>query len=209
MSNRKVMKRWFLIASTMLCAGAAFAQDRAAQAAPKPSAAERMAAPGPEESVLKRRVGTWEVVASLWPSPGAAPIVMRGLIAERTMVGPILQEVLRPAPNTKTANFQRIDYLNFDRVEGRWKYVSMDTRFPVSIMPASSMEPAVDGKVTLFFAPQAFVGFGEAVEGRFMTSDMEISEKDADHDLKEQHVTMANGTGARWLFAQYEYTRRR
>ena len=64
------------------------------------------------------------------------------------------------------------------------------------------------GKVTLQFQPQAF-GFGGEVEGRFMVSDTVITRPDDDHDLKRQHVVMANGTRAEWLFAQYEYARRR
>lgn len=186
---------------------AVFAAIPCATAA-EPMAAQRMAQPGLEEEALAKQAGTWDVVASLWPAPGAQPIVARGLVAERAMIGPILQEIMKPAAGSKTPDFTRIDYLNFDRVEGRWKYVSMDTRFPVSIMPARSFGPAVNGKIDVHFEPQGFVGFGAEVEGRFMVSDMAISSSDADHMLKEQHVMMANGTGKSWLFVRYEYTRR-
>lgn len=176
--------------------------------AAEPSAAERMAQAGPEQQSLEKQTGTWDVVASIWPAPDAKPIVSRGIVAERKMIGPILQETMQPGPGSETAAFTRLDYLNFDRVEGRWKYVSMDTRFPVSIMPAASFGPVEDGKIDVHFTPQGFVGFGPEVEGRFMVSDMAISSPDADHVLKEQHVTMANGTGKSWLFVRYEYTRR-
>jgi hypothetical protein len=176
--------------------------------AEEPTAAQRMSVAGPLEQMLAKQTGTWDVVASLWPAPGAQPIVARGLVAERTMIGPILQEIMKPAPGGTTPDFTRIDYLNFDRVEGRWKYVSMDTRFPVSIMPARSFGPAIDGKIDVQFEPQGFVGFGPEVEGRFMVSDMAISSSDVDHMLKEQHVMMANGTGKSWLFVRYEYVRR-
>jgi hypothetical protein len=166
-----------------------------------------MSKPGPEQEQIARQVGTWDVVATMWPTPGADPIVTRGLVAERKMIGPILQEVMRPAPGSGIPEFQRIDYLNFDRVEGRWKYVSMDTRFPVSIMPASSFGTSKSGTILVQFEPQAFVGFGMDVEGRFMISDMAISQRDPDHVLKEQRVMMANGTGASWVFVRYEYIR--
>jgi hypothetical protein len=174
----------------------------------QPSAAERMSRPGPEEAMLQRQTGTWEVTASLWPAPGAPPMVSKGVVAERTMIGSILQEVMSPAPGSQTPDFRRLDYLNFDRVEGRWKYVSMDTRFPVSIMPARSFGPAKDGKIVVQFEPQGFVGFGGEVEGRYMISDMAISSPDPDRMVKEQHVTMADGTGRSWLFVRYEYVRR-
>jgi hypothetical protein len=168
-----------------------------------------MSQPGPEETALRDRTGAWDVVATLWAAPNAAPVVTRGLVADRVMIGPFLQETLRPAPGSGVADFRRLDYLNFDRVEGRWKYVSMDTRFPVSIMPAWSFGPARDSSITLQFAPQAFVGFGPQVEGRFMVSDLVVTWSDASHEVKRQHVTMADGSGARWLFVQYEYSRRR
>ena len=41
----------------------------------------------------------------------------------------------------------------------------------------------------------------------FMVSGMVLSQTDANHLLKQQHVSMANGTGKSWLFVQYEYTR--
>jgi hypothetical protein len=134
--------------------------------------------------------------------------VSRGLVAQRSMIGRMLQEVMQPAPSSATPDFQRLDYLDYDRVEGRWKYVSMDTRFPVSIMPAWSSGPGQADSITLQFQPQAFVGFGSVVEGRFMVSDMVISTRGPGRMIKEQHVTMADGTGRRWLFARYEYTRR-
>jgi hypothetical protein len=168
-----------------------------------------MSQPGAEEKALAPLTGTWNVTATLWPSPGAAPIVTEGLIAQRVMIGPFLQEIMKPAPGSTAPDFRRIDYLNYDRIEGRWKYVSMDTRFPVSIMPAWSYLPESDGKLTLQFQPQAFVGFGAAVEGRFMVSDLVISTPAPDHELKQQHVVMADGTGSSWLFVQYEYTRQR
>jgi hypothetical protein len=97
-----------------------------------------MSDPGAGAKELTARVGVWDVVFTMWPAPGAEPVVTRGLIAERTMIGPFLQEVMRPAPGSATPDFRRIDYLSYDRVEGRWKYVSMDTRFPAGIMPAWS-----------------------------------------------------------------------
>lgn len=174
----------------------------------EPSAAAEMSRAGPEQQSLEKLTGEWDVVASLWPAPGAQPMVQRGLVAERKMIGPILQETMHPAAGSDVPDFTRIDYLNFDRVEGRWKYVSMDTRFPVSIMPARSFGPARDGTIDVQFEPQGFVGFGSEVEGRYMISDMAISTPDPDHVLKEQHVMMANGTGKSWLFVRYEYTRR-
>jgi hypothetical protein len=184
---------------------ASAAQDNK-QAAPPPAAA-RMNEAGPDQMELARQAGVWDVVATFWPAPGTSPMVTRGLIAERNMIGPFLQEIMRPAPDSSAADFRRIDYLTYDRVEGRWKYVSMDTRLPVSIMPAWSFRGEQNGTITLQFEPLAFVGFGPDVEGRLMRSDLEITMQGADHGLKRQHFILSDGTGREWLAAQYEYTR--
>jgi hypothetical protein len=202
-SRRQFSRRGLSFVAGLVVAPAALAQSNA------PTAAARLSKPGREEEALRARTGTWDVVATMWPTPDAAPVVTRGVIAERSMIGPFLQEIMHPAAGAAVPDFRRLDYLNYDRVEGRWKYVSMDTRFPVSIMPAWSFEPATEDRITLQFNPQAFVGFGPEVEGRFMASDMVVAWRDAEHETKEQHVTMADGTGRRWLFVRYEYGRRK
>ncbi|HET8938010.1 MAG TPA: DUF1579 family protein [Polyangiales bacterium] len=180
------------------------------QPAPGASAVQRMLTPGPEDKQLAARAGVWDVTFTMWPAPGAKPTVVKGLIAEREMIGKLLlQENMHPAPDSSTPEFRRIDYLSYDRVEGRWKYVSMDTRFPVNIMPAWSFGGEKNGVLSLLFEPLGFVGFGPEVEGRMMRSDMIITHKDADHELKQQHFALANGTGAEWLAVQYQYTRRK
>ncbi|MFT4101601.1 MAG: hypothetical protein QM674_11300 [Burkholderiaceae bacterium] len=173
-----------------------------------PVAAQRLNAAGSEQRMLEREVGTYDVTATLYPPGGGAPMVSRGLVATRVMIGPFLQETMRPAPGSDAPDFTRLDYLNFDRVEGRWKYVSMDTRFPVSIMPASSFGPAEGDAIRVVFAPQAFVGFGPDVDGRFMVSDMTIRRLDDQHEIKEQQAGFATGDGRPRLFVRYEYTRR-
>jgi len=192
----------------LLCLGNA-ADTYAETKPPQTTAAQLMSQPRAEDEQLARLVGTWDVVATLWPAPGAQPVVTKGLVAERRMLGgTLLQEIMRPARASKVPDFWRIDYLNYDRVEGRWKYVSLDTRFPVSVMPAWSWGGERDGKLTLYFEPLGFVGFGKEVEGRLSRSDMVITRPGPDRDVKQQHFIQANGTGTEWLFTQYEYTRR-
>jgi hypothetical protein len=171
------------------------------------TAAERLLVPGPEEKQLAGRAGTWTVTATMWPAPGAEPIVTDGLVAERAMIGLYLQETMQPAPGGTGPDFRRIDYLHYDRVEGRWKYVSMDTRLPVSIMPARSFGPAGDRTLRLQFEPLGFVGFGEEVGGTLMQSDMRITSQSPDRELKQQHFIVADGTAREWLAVQYEYRR--
>lgn len=181
----------------------------AREQAQPPSAAARMQQPGYEEEQLRQRTGTWTVVSTFRPTPDAAPIVSEGLVAERTMVGLYLQEVMRPGPGSKVPEFSRIAYQYFSRVEGRWQYVSLDTRFPVGIMPASSFGNEKDGKLVLQFESLAFVGIGANVEGRMIRSNLEISRESDDHEFIRQFWIQADGTGHEWLAVEYEYERRR
>lgn len=173
------------------------------------SAIERMSQVGPEAKRLAASTGTWDVVFTFRPAPNAQPMLTRNLVAERTMIGPFLQEILKPKPGSGLPDFQRIDYLGYDRVEGRWKYVSMDTRFPAGIMPAWSFGGEQDGKIVLQFEPLGFVGMGEQVEGRLLRSDMVFLDENPDLQIKRQRFILADGTGTAWPATEYEYRRRK
>ena len=132
------------------------------------SAAERLNELGPENQALLSRSGAWDVTETIWDAPGAAPVTTTGLVAHRQMVGSMLQEIIRPAADATPGAIKRIDYLTFNRVEGRWDYVSMDVRSPVGIMPAWSFDRAGDGGIVLLFAPFAVAGSGPEVTGRLL-----------------------------------------
>lgn len=190
--------------SPVAMASPASASDTTAIA---PSAAQRMSVPGPQLQELARRTGTWCVTSTLQLTPDAVPIVATGIIAERTMVGSYLQEIMRPAPGSQVPDFRRVAYLTYFQVEGRWQYVSLDTRFPVGIMPAWSFEKESEGQITLEFAPLAFVGLGSQVEGQLVRSNFVIKRDSDDHELGQQYWTRADGTGRVWLAVVYEYSR--
>ncbi|HEX7061903.1 MAG TPA: hypothetical protein VF200_08010 [Woeseiaceae bacterium] len=172
------------------------------------SAAERLSQPGPEDQCLAAETGLWDVVATLRPTPDAEPVVSEGLVAERTMIGNYQQEVMQPAPDSDAQDFRRLAYLHYFRAEGCWQYVSMDTRFPVGIMPAKGCEKPQGGKLTLTFDSLPFVGLGTEAEGRTINSNLEIGHDGPDHEFVRQYWTCADGTGRRWLAVEYEYTRR-
>jgi hypothetical protein len=180
----------------------------AREQAQPPSAAMRMQQPGHEEEQLRQRSGTWTVVSRFRPTPDATPIVSDGLMAERTMVGLYMREVMTPGQGSKVPDFSRIAYQYFSRVEGRWQYVSLDTRFPVGIMPAWSFGKEKDGELVFQFESLAFVGIGADVEGRMIRSNLEISRESDDHEFIRQFWVQADGTGRQWLAVEYEYTRR-
>ena len=176
-----------------------------AQAAP--SAEARMLELGPENARIARRAGTWDVVLTSWASPGAQPTTTR-MVAERKMVGPFLQEIIRFPKSPTGAEFQRIDYLSYNRVEGRWKYVSMDTRAAVGLMPAKSFGPGEPGRINVVFDPFAVAGPGSEVSGQMLSMDQVIIDGGPNRDSKEQRFMLADGTGRMWLANRFEYARR-
>ena len=171
-------------------------------------AIDRLNQLGPEGQAIARRAGLWDVTETVWASPGAPPVTTTGLVAERRMMGSLLQEFIRPPSDTAHDAVARTDLLSYNRVEGRWNYVSFDARAPVGIMSAWSSVPGDGASIDLAFAPFAFVGTGAEVTGQMMRMEQAIRFQDPDHDVKDQYFTMADGTGTKWLAHRYAYTRR-
>ena len=194
-----------IILAAALASGLLSAEASAQQ---PPSAAQRLNEPGPETQALAQRAGLWDVTETLWDRPGAAPVVTTGPVAERRMVGSVLQESVRPADDTAGRDTKRIDYLYFNRVEGRWDYVSMDTRAPVGIMPAWSYDRGENAKIELAFAPLTRAGAGSDVTGQMLRMFQVITYGEPDRDVKDQYFVLADGTGTKWLAHQYAYKRR-
>ena len=195
-----------------LCGGAT-APAAPAPAAPGraalPAAAARMLEPGPEARELAKRAGRWSVVATFRASPSAPPMITKGLVAEREMVGLYLQEVMKPAAGAPGPDFRRISYLTYSRIEGRYQFVSLDTRMPVGIMPAASFGKEKDGKLVLIFEPLAFTGMGAEIEGHMVRSNYVLSRDTEDHDVAQQYWVQSDGSEQEWLAVEYDYTRER
>ncbi len=200
--NTKISRRRGLLLSLalmLLAPAATFAQH-----AP---AAARINALGPENAQLAQRAGNWDVVETVWASPGAAPVVTHA-VAGRRMIGAFLEETLRPASGSNT--ILRIDYLSFHRIEGRWKYVSMDTRAPVGLMTAESFGRGETGRIEITFQPFAIPAAveGAGISGQLLQMRQLIIRQDANHDRKDQYFIPADGSGKPWLGHRYAYSRR-
>ena len=169
---------------------------------------ERLNQPGPQGEALAREAGTWDVTFTTWDAPGAEPTVVTGLVAERRMIGPMLEEILRPAPNAGGPPFVRVDDLTFNRLEGRWQYMSMDSRVPFGLMTAASLDADPEERVFVAFTPFATTGSGPVASGQMFRMEQVIQRQDADHETKDQYFTPAGGTPTKWLAKRYSYTRR-
>ena len=171
------------------------------------SAAVRLNERGPQNEMIARRVGLWNVTETVWDHPGAQPVVTTDLVAERTMMGSLLQEFLRHPTDSAHADINRTDLLTFNRLQSRWDYVSFDARSPVGLMPASSSAAGDGATIDLVFLPFAVPGNGVEASGQLLRMEQVIEFGDLDHDVKDQYFTVADGSGTRWLAHRYEYAR--
>lgn len=162
---------------------------------------------GPEGRSLAAQVGIGDVTETVWATPDAKPVITKG-VAVRRMIGSLLQETLHPADDLSDKAISRIDYLSFNRMEGHWNYVSMDTRAPVGIMSANSFDRDPIGRIQVTFAPFAVPGNDPAVIGQLLRMDKLIETHGDGNSTKDQHFILADGTGRKWLAHRYAYTRR-
>jgi hypothetical protein len=175
---------------------------------PAASAAERLNELGPENAAMAAYAGLWDVTETVWNEPGGDPVTTTGLVAERRMIGSYLQEFIRPASDTSGQDIKRIDYLSFHRVDGRWKYVSIEMRAPVGIMPAYSFDRGDAAGIVLLHEPFALVGGGSEVTGQMLRMNTIVTRDGPDRDVKNQHFILSDGAGTVWLAHRYAYTRR-
>ena len=173
------------------------------------SANDRLTQLGPEGEELAKRVGTWDATFTEWEKEGATPVTTSGLVAEREMIGPMLQERLHTLPGAPGRAWTRIDDLTFNRVTSRWDYMSMDTRAAVGLMPAWSLDRDPARRIFVSFMPFAFAGDGANVTGQMLRMEQIITEVDADHETKDQYFLPADGNGTKWLAKRYSYVRRK
>jgi hypothetical protein len=181
-----------------------------ATAADAPSVMDKLNEFGPEAQALVRRTGTWDVTFTFWEAPGAAPSVQSGLVAERRMIGPMLEEVLHTVPDAPGAPFSRADFLTFNKLEGRWQYMSMDGRVPDGMMTAYSLDADPEQRIYMSFLPFANANIvGEKAIGQLWRMEQVIARPDADHEVKDQYFTAAGSAPIKWLGVRYSYTRRK
>lgn len=172
------------------------------------SANARLSALGPEGQALATRAGTWDATLTSFSRFGGAPVVLSGLVAERQMIGPMLQEILRSVPGAPGPRFERVDDLTFNRLEGRWDYMSMDSSVPNGLMVAWSLDHDAGERIFVSFLPFATAGDGPEATGQMFRMEQVITRLDADHEAKDQFFTTSDGTGTKFLAKRYSYTRR-
>ncbi|PSL50301.1 uncharacterized protein DUF1579 [Chitinophaga niastensis] len=195
--------KYFLLPAILclLSCGTIFAQEK------KDPYLDITAATGPEYDWLKPLAGNYEVEMRIWPKAGADPIPLGTFRVTRKFIGNFLQEIMEPLPGTKTDPFSRITYLSFNKINLRWEYIVMDTRFPVMMFETSFDGKIVNGKeLTTYlssFPVPALVG--KEAAGQMAKQRRTFTIVGPDQDEMRQYWTLPSGK--EYLAIAYVYKR--
>lgn len=165
------------------------------------------AATGPEYDWLKPMAGHYEVDMRIWPKPGAAPIPLGTFKVTRQFVGNFLQEIMEPLPGKNTPPFSRITYLSFNKINQRWEYIVMDTRFPIMMFETSFDGKIANGKemTTYLSAFPVPAMIGKETAGQMAKQRRTFSIEGPDRDVMHQYWTLPSGK--EYLAIEYVYKR--
>jgi hypothetical protein len=153
-------------------------------------------------------VGTFAVENTLWPAPDAGPIVSSPAVARRRMVDDLyLEEVMQPAPGADGPAFTRIHYLDFNYLNRRWEYVSLDTRIPAQLMYELSVDDTTrEGNTIVLHLPSfTLPGWGPEVTGQTARQRRELVVESPDRQTMRQYWTLP--AAPEYLAVYYAYTR--
>lgn len=163
----------------------------------------------PAAQRLHDMVGKWDVVMTMWPAAGAKPVVTKGLMAERLLIGDYcINEVLYPGSDANSAAFRRVSDLALNRNENRWDYITIDTRITGGIM-YFTYKDSDNKNITSVINSFPHPGFGPQLQdrGRSVYCRNVITRISDHKDMVRQYWRLTDRS--EWLAAQYEYVKRR
>ena len=169
---------------------------------------------GRPQDLLRGMVGTWNVGSRMWTGPGAQPMSLPPAVATRRLIGDVfLEEVMTPAAGAEGPPFTRIAYLDYNDVNHRYEWISMDTRAPQMMyergLDAATTGPAreiraISLHLDFFVLPQ----WGKTTSAAFRQR--RVIEVGQDRQVTRQYWTQLSGVEAEeFLAMEYVYTRKR
>lgn len=168
----------------------------------------------PVPALIRKMVGAWEVRQRMWPISGDEATELPSTVAQRRLIGGVfLQEVMKPAPESKEEPFTRIAYFNYNAVSQQYEYFSMDSRAP-QMMNERSYDAGVQGKMhdpgeMILYGEDTFVipQWGEATNVAFRYR-LVMGEVENNRQIVRLHLTPQSGESLKEFLAfEYVYTR--
>jgi hypothetical protein len=157
---------------------------------------------------LSKKTGTWNVTMTLRLVANIDPLVVGGLLAERSMVGAFcLHEVMHPGPGASML-FQRLSDLDYNLNDERWDYISIDSRITGGIMNFTNYESSNDSIVSYILNfPHPGFGPEQKDRGKNVRVKNVIISLTPDHEIIKQYWKFTDG--AEWLAVKYDYLRKK
>jgi hypothetical protein len=174
-----------------------------AQASSTLPASTALAMPGPEHAWLDPLAGTWAVEMLVYPGPGAEPITSTDLTATREWIldGRYLKEELR---GTFAGNPSARDgLLGYNRLDGRFELVTVDTFEPGQMIYASRGAESPGG--FSLYGESVEAGFGPEPTGRARALRFDFEIVDADRNV--QRIFVEYPGEEEFLFVEQRFTR--
>ncbi|MEP6950250.1 MAG: DUF1579 family protein [Ginsengibacter sp.] len=158
---------------------------------------------------LVKKTGAWNVIQTLRPTIDASPITIKGIEAERTMVGAFcMHEVMQPIKGTAMPLFRRLSDLDYNLNDTHWDYISIDTRITGGIMYFTNFGKTGDSIVSYILNfPHPGFGPQQTDRGKNVRVKTAIIFVDDDHDIVKQYWKLTDTH--EWLAVQYDYTRKK
>ncbi|MFZ2490192.1 MAG: DUF1579 domain-containing protein [Thermoanaerobaculia bacterium] len=131
-----------LVALVLVCSFPAFAQTEKDDMQKMMAAMASAAAPGPQHKLLDGFVGTWDAKVTMWPAPGAEPMVSTGKSEHKWVMGGRFLEQ-RFKSSFMGQPFEGLGYAGYDNVKKQHWGVWMDNTTTGVMMTTG---PDSDGK---------------------------------------------------------------
>jgi hypothetical protein len=165
--------------------------------------------------LIQPMIGDWDVRQRMWSGAQAKALDLPAAVAHRVLIGPvILQETMALTSGSSETPFTRVAYFDYNVVNHRYEYFSLDTRAPQmmnerSLTAGAGSNFQHSGPLTLyggrFIAPQ----WGEAKNVPFRYR-IAIGEVEKEQQTVRLYFTPQSGAGAgEFLAFEYVYTRKR
>lgn len=193
------MKKLFA-GALVLCSFALFAQEKPGAPPAMDAATEAMmkaGTPGGPHKALDTFAGKWDAKVTMWPMPGAEPMVSSGSSEDRwIMGGRYLEQHFRSSVMGQT--FEGVGHTGYDNVKQQYWSTWMDS-MSTGLMLATG---TLSGNVYSYRGTTA-----DPMTGKDSTVDIKITVKDHDHHVMEMWGPGPDGRNYKMMEIAYTRTK--
>jgi len=158
-------------------------------------------------------VGTWAVMQQMWAAADTDAVTLPAATARRRLVGgAFVEETMELEAGSQGDAFTRIAYFNFNAVDQRYEYFSLDTRAPqmmnersrAGAAASAGPQPTIELFGDSFVAPR----WGDSTDASFIYR-LTVGPIEQNRQVVTLYLTpRISGTPKEFCAFEYVYTRR-